>query len=98
VDLGLWRHRCAAYQESEVSNYFWYLISFNNPLSEFKPIQYPAPQPPLSTDLLTAVSLTATNHTENQPVHLQLPYMGVDTFDSEAVSFFYLARWDSSVD
>ncbi|KAF8752264.1 Electron transfer protein-ubiquinone oxidoreductase, 4Fe-4S [Rhizoctonia solani] len=52
--------------------------------SEFKPIEYPAPQPPLSTDLLTAVSLTATNHAENQPVHLQLPYMGVDNFDSEA--------------
>ncbi|QRW25707.1 Electron transfer flavoprotein-ubiquinone oxidoreductase, 4Fe-4S [Rhizoctonia solani] len=54
--------------------------------SEFKPIEYPAPQPPLSTDLLTAVSLTATNHAENQPVHLQLPYMGVDNFDSEATN------------
>ncbi|CAE7227975.1 unnamed protein product [Rhizoctonia solani] len=46
------------------------------PWTEFKPIEYPPPQPPLSTDLLTAVSLTATNHGENQPVHLQLPYMG----------------------
>ncbi|KAG8721657.1 hypothetical protein FRC09_007574 [Ceratobasidium sp. 395] len=51
--------------------------------SECKPVEYPAPQPPLSTDLLTALSLTATNHTENQPVHLQLPYMGVENFDSE---------------
>lgn len=52
--------------------------------SECKPIEYPAPQPPLSTDLLTALSLTATNHAENQPIHLQLPNMGVETFDSEA--------------
>ncbi|KAG8732320.1 hypothetical protein FRC11_014449 [Ceratobasidium sp. 423] len=56
--------------------------------SEFKPIEYPPPQPPLSTDLLTAVSLTATNHGENQPVHLQLPYMGVDNFDSEKASSY----------
>lgn len=34
---------------------------------------YPAPQPPLSTDLLTSLSLTSTNHAENQPVHLRLP-------------------------
>lgn len=54
--------------------------------SECKPIEYPAPQPPLSTDLLTALALTATNHTENQPVHLQLPHMGVNNFDSAAVS------------
>ncbi|KAG9089492.1 hypothetical protein FRC06_001518 [Ceratobasidium sp. 370] len=52
--------------------------------SECKPIEYPAPQPPLSTDLLTALALTATNHAENQPVHLQLPHMGVENFDSEA--------------
>ncbi|KAG8701157.1 hypothetical protein FRC08_004251, partial [Ceratobasidium sp. 394] len=51
--------------------------------SECKPIEYPAPQPPLSTDLLTALALTATNHAENQPVHLQLPHMGVENFDSE---------------
>ncbi|CAE6426935.1 unnamed protein product [Rhizoctonia solani] len=60
-----------------------YLVFADILLSEFKPIEYPAPQPPLSTDLLTAVSLTATNHGENQPVHLQLPYMGVNNFDSE---------------
>jgi electron-transferring-flavoprotein dehydrogenase len=58
------------------------------PGSECKPIEYPAPQPPLSTDLLTAVALTATNHGENQPVHLQLPHMGVENFDSSAVSLF----------
>lgn len=38
----------------------------------FKPIDYPKPQPPLSTDLLTSVSLTGTNHTEDQLVHLQV--------------------------
>ena len=42
-------------------------------LSECKPIAYPLPQPPLSTDLLTSLTLTATNHTEDQPVHLRLP-------------------------
>lgn len=40
----------------------------------FKPIEYPAPQAPLSTDILTSVSLTSTNHAEDQPVHLQLPH------------------------
>jgi electron-transferring-flavoprotein dehydrogenase len=42
------------------------------PASRFKPIDYPAPQPPLSTDLLTSVALTGTNHAEDQPVHLRL--------------------------
>src|SRR5262245_18826162 len=37
---------------------------------QFKPIDYPAFQPPLSTDLLTSVALTGTNHAEDQPVHL----------------------------
>ncbi|KLO12518.1 hypothetical protein SCHPADRAFT_829413 [Schizopora paradoxa] len=41
--------------------------------SDFEPIKYPAPQPPLTTDILTSVALTATNHTEDQPVHLRLP-------------------------
>ncbi|TDL20717.1 hypothetical protein BD410DRAFT_725364 [Rickenella mellea] len=41
--------------------------------SECKPIKYPPPQPPLSTDLLTSVALTATNHAEDQPIHLRLP-------------------------
>src|SRR5262249_21708488 len=36
-------------------------------------ISYPPPQPPLSTDLLTSVTLTSTNHAEDQPVHLRLP-------------------------
>jgi len=42
------------------------------PASRFKPIEYPAPQPPLATDLLTSVALTGTNHAEDQPVHLRL--------------------------
>lgn len=42
------------------------------PASQFKSIEYPPPQPPLSTDLLTSVALTGTNHNEDQPVHLRL--------------------------
>ena len=42
-------------------------------VSESQPIDYPAPQAPLSTDILTSVALTGTNHTEDQPVHLRLP-------------------------
>jgi len=36
----------------------------------FKPIDYPPFEEPLSTDLMTSVSLTGTNHAEDQPVHL----------------------------
>ena len=41
--------------------------------SEFKPIAYPPPQSPLTTDILTSVALTNTNHADNQPSHLRLP-------------------------
>ncbi len=41
--------------------------------SECQPIDYPAPDGKISFDILTSVSLTGTNHAENQPVHLQLP-------------------------
>jgi electron-transferring-flavoprotein dehydrogenase len=37
-----------------------------------KPIDYPSPDGKLSFDLLSSVFLSSTNHTENQPVHLQL--------------------------
>jgi electron-transferring-flavoprotein dehydrogenase len=37
-----------------------------------KPIEYPPPVPPLSTDLLTALALTGTNHAEDQLVHLRV--------------------------
>ncbi|WVQ72306.1 hypothetical protein IAR50_001856 [Cryptococcus sp. DSM 104548] len=41
--------------------------------SEVEPINYPAPDGKLSFDILTSVSMTGTNHAENQPVHLRLP-------------------------
>ena len=40
--------------------------------SECKPIEYPPFEPPLSTDLLTSLALTGTNHAEDQPVHLRV--------------------------
>ncbi|GAA5896005.1 hypothetical protein JCM8208_007503 [Rhodotorula glutinis] len=43
------------------------------PASEFKPIDYPAPDGTLSFDLLTNLSRSGTNHAEDQPVHLHIP-------------------------
>lgn len=40
--------------------------------SKHKPIDYPPFQPPLSTDLMTSVALTGTNHAEDQMVHLRV--------------------------
>ena len=37
-----------------------------------QPIEYPPFEAPLSTDLLTSVALTGTNHAEDQPVHLRV--------------------------
>ncbi|KAM6501025.1 oxidoreductase [Amanita muscaria] len=37
-----------------------------------KPIEYPPFEPPLSTDLMTSITLTGTNHAEDQPVHLRV--------------------------
>lgn len=37
-----------------------------------KPIEYPPFESPLSTDLLTSLALTGTNHAEDQPVHLRV--------------------------
>lgn len=42
------------------------------PADKAEPIDYPAPDGKLSFDLLSSVFLSSTNHTENQPVHLQL--------------------------
>ena len=42
------------------------------PISEAKPIDYPKPDGKLSFDKLSSVFLSATNHEEDQPVHLQL--------------------------
>jgi len=40
--------------------------------SQCTPIEYPPPQPPLSTDLMTTLALTGTNHSEDQPAHLRV--------------------------
>jgi electron-transferring-flavoprotein dehydrogenase len=42
------------------------------PLSAVKPIQYPKPDGVVSFDKLSSVFLSATNHEEDQPVHLKL--------------------------
>ncbi|MBL1430477.1 MAG: electron transfer flavoprotein-ubiquinone oxidoreductase [Robiginitomaculum sp.] len=42
------------------------------PASKHKPIAYPKPDGVLTFDKLTSVSFSATNHEEDQPVHLQL--------------------------
>ncbi|ESO05110.1 hypothetical protein HELRODRAFT_111539 [Helobdella robusta] len=45
---------------------------FLKPANESKPIDYPKPDGQISFDLLTSVSLTGTNHEEDQPPHLTL--------------------------
>lgn len=42
------------------------------PKEQHKPIDYPKPDGQLTFDLLSSVSLTGTNHEENQPSHLTL--------------------------
>lgn len=42
------------------------------PADQCKKIEYPKPDGVLSFDILTSVSLTGTNHEEDQPVHLQV--------------------------
>ncbi len=42
------------------------------PASQFKPIEYPKADGQLSFDRLTNVAFSATNHEEDQPVHLHL--------------------------
>ncbi|KAF7335205.1 Electron transfer flavoprotein-ubiquinone oxidoreductase [Mycena sanguinolenta] len=37
-----------------------------------KPIEYPAFEPPLSTDLMSRVALTGTTHNEGEAVHLRV--------------------------
>jgi electron-transferring-flavoprotein dehydrogenase len=41
-------------------------------VGSFKPIDYPKPDGKLTFDRLTSVSFSATNHEEDQPVHLRL--------------------------
>lgn len=43
---------------------------YTKPEYQCKPINYPKPDGKLSFDILTSVSRTGTNHTEDQPVHL----------------------------
>ncbi len=57
--LGTWKHGKADHET---------LV----PASEAKPIDYPKPDGVLSFDRLTNVSFSATNHEEDQKVHLQL--------------------------
>jgi electron-transferring-flavoprotein dehydrogenase len=45
---------------------------------DYKPIEYPPFEEGLSSDILTSVALTNTNHAEDQPVHLRLPYTTYD--------------------
>jgi electron-transferring-flavoprotein dehydrogenase len=42
------------------------------PAAQFQPIAYPRPDGKLTFDRLTSVSLSNTNHEEDQPVHLRL--------------------------
>ncbi len=42
------------------------------PASEAKPIEYPKPDGVLSFDRLTNIAVSATNHEEDEPVHLKL--------------------------
>ncbi len=42
------------------------------PASECKPIDYPKPDGVISFDRLTNVAFSATNHEEDEPIHLQL--------------------------
>ncbi|KAF7335202.1 Electron transfer flavoprotein-ubiquinone oxidoreductase [Mycena sanguinolenta] len=43
-----------------------------SPMGACKPIEYPAFEPPLSTDLMSSVALTGTNHNEGEAVHLRV--------------------------
>ncbi|MEO1265530.1 MAG: electron transfer flavoprotein-ubiquinone oxidoreductase [Pseudomonadota bacterium] len=47
------------------------------PAAKFKPIDYPKPDGVLTFDKLTNVSFSATNHEEDQPVHLKLQEPGL---------------------
>ncbi|KAJ7179749.1 FAD/NAD-P-binding domain-containing protein [Mycena filopes] len=42
------------------------------PAADCTPIAYPPFEPPLSTDLMSSVALTGTNHAEGQAVHLRV--------------------------
>ncbi len=52
------------------------------PLSAVKPIVYPKPDGKISFDKLSSVFLSATNHEEDQPVHLKLKDPNVPVRDN----------------
>ena len=55
--------------------------NYTRPAWFSRPIEYPPFEPPLSTDLLTSVALTGTNHAEDQPVHLRVRKNGDESID-----------------
>ena len=57
--LGTWKHGKPDYATLK-------------PAAEAKPIDYPKPDGVISFDRLTNVAFSATNHEEDQTVHLQL--------------------------
>ncbi|KAF5345402.1 hypothetical protein D9756_010971 [Leucocoprinus leucothites] len=66
------RHTPAGVKEKNQDSTSSLDASHTEPASWHQPIDYPPFQPPLSTDLMTSVSLTGTNHAEDQPVHLRV--------------------------
>ena len=52
------------------------------PISDVKPIIYPKPDGKISFDKLSSVFLSATNHEEDQPVHLKLKDPSVPVRDN----------------
>jgi len=52
------------------------------PLSKVRPIVYPKPDGKISFDKLSSVFLSATNHEEDQPVHLKLKDASVPVRDN----------------
>jgi electron-transferring-flavoprotein dehydrogenase len=74
VGLGTWKHGKPDSQTLK-------------PASQAKPIAYPKPDGVISFDRLTNVSFSATNHEEDQPVHLQLK-------DKSVPINVNLATWD----
>ncbi|KAF8131338.1 FAD/NAD-P-binding domain-containing protein [Mycena galopus ATCC 62051] len=54
------------------------------PAASFSPIAYPPFEPPLSTDLMSSVALTGTNHAEGEAVHLRVMRANTSTQTSSS--------------
>ena len=52
--------------------YQFRVLAPNQPASKCQPIDYPRPDGVLTFDKLSSVFLSATNHEEDQPVHLKV--------------------------